>query len=842
MFREAFITFLLFFILSGIALSQPFQYHIPFNHADSIYLSGISEYIPPASRLSVKPALLPYKTDLTESVYFPPILTQHGWECHIAHGIYYNLAFEYNKLKGLPGNDPDNQLPASFILSFLNDGEYDNGANMFRAWEAAKYIGSANLTSVGEYGNDGYKRWLSGYQGYFEALHKQVDEYYFINVETESGLVQLKNWLYDHFGQDETGSLAHLLIASSGFTMDTLAQGTEEEGHLIVTAWGPWAGHSITIVGYNDSIRVDINEDGQYTNHIDINEDGIIDLKDWEIGALKIANSFGTEWGDEGFAYMMYRLLPLRASQGGPGINKAFVMEAKEYEPLLTMKLNMKHTSRNKLQVMLGVNTDTNASKPALIESYYIFNQQGGDYYLQGGEAEEDKYLETCLDITPLLQYIHSGAWAKYFVCISEADPMNEAEGEIISLSLLDYAGNQPQEIFYPNGMIPMLNHDTTYAGIVYQIDYEEVAITNASLDEAVLGEPYTAQLDASGGYPPYEWNIYHPYEQAISSITFPHIINEKLPLNNGYTSKTLDFEFPFFDTLVNTLSISVDGGIFIHQNNPLDFTAIHDNLLYLKNLQSIMAFFTEAAIDENNDESGIWFQGDENHAIIRWQNIPKDLPESALNFAVQLFPDGQIYFYYGQMILSDTLEWCAGISKGDQYNVHEIAIRKLQDLENNRSVSFTPSKYPVEFTLEKSGVFHGLPMSDTGSFNIIFSITDNKEIVKSKTLPLHISGPDSIVENDADETTLKQNIPNPFVKKTRINFTINQPGFAEMYILDINGKKQKCLVNETLLPDHYEVIWNGKNDTGQTLPPGVYICLLKMNGKTFTKKMIFTP
>ncbi len=42
----------------------------------------------------------------------------------------------------------------------------------------------------------------------------------------------------------------------------------------------------MTVVGYNDSIKYDFNEDGQYTNNIDLNDDGIIDLRDWEVGAF----------------------------------------------------------------------------------------------------------------------------------------------------------------------------------------------------------------------------------------------------------------------------------------------------------------------------------------------------------------------------------------------------------------------------------------------------------------------------------------------------------------------------------------------------------------------------
>jgi len=54
---------------------------------------------------------------------------------------------------------------------------------------------------------------------------------------------------------------------------------------------------SLTICGYNDSIRYDYNNDGQCTNDIDINNDRKVNVRDWEIGGFKFTNSIGHYWG-----------------------------------------------------------------------------------------------------------------------------------------------------------------------------------------------------------------------------------------------------------------------------------------------------------------------------------------------------------------------------------------------------------------------------------------------------------------------------------------------------------------------------------------------------------------
>jgi len=68
------------------------------------------------------------------------------------------------------------------------------------------------------------------------------------------------------------------------------APGTPEAGKEFVYAWGTSGDHALTIVGYNDDVRFDWNDDVEYTNDEDINDDGKVNMWDWEIGAVKIAN------------------------------------------------------------------------------------------------------------------------------------------------------------------------------------------------------------------------------------------------------------------------------------------------------------------------------------------------------------------------------------------------------------------------------------------------------------------------------------------------------------------------------------------------------------------------
>ena len=830
------VIFLMFLILDGIK-AQSFDYSPIISAFDSAYLLSVPEY-PLSNELSrYKSSDLPYKTDNSQLPFFRPVISQIGWECHIFNGICYNLTYELNRLRNLSGDLPENQLPSHFVLNFINEGEYENSSNIIRGWEVARNAGSPHVADYGGVNYGGSTRWMSGYEKYYHSMFNRVDRFYSIDVRTVDGLETLKHWIYNHIDEGEYGSLANCIIATGSVVYDTLAPGTEEEGKVVVAAWGPWPGHSVTIVGYNDSIRYDYNNDGQYTNNIDINGDGIVNLKDWEIGAFKLANSFGPEWGDEGFAYMMYRLLALNSYDGGLWANRVYILNAKEHDPLLTIKMNLKHDSRNKLKISAGVSTDISSILPEYIHDFYIFNYQGGDRYMQGGTDEESKYIEIGLDITPLLSHIESGEQSKFFLMINEKDPEGLGTGEIIDFAILDYTTGI-EEIIYPAGNIPLLENSLTQLSLMHTVNYDEVQITTGELDDAFAHEPYSAQLTADLGLPPYRWNILYHYDQEQTTQTFPMIIEEKLTINSGYAVKDLFFDFPFFDSVYNTLRLSPDGSIHFVDVNPYPFNLIVDNSLYLRHLKTVMPFFTKARL-LSYGESGIWYQGNENDATFRWRTMVDGMEGSEMNFAVRLFSSGQIDFFYGDMIFSDTVNWCSGISYGDALNVFNSNIEALGSFTNGFKISFVPQDFPMGMKIHEDGLFSGTPGKDTIVYSINFLVKDSRDIVKSKQFQFMVTGSDSILEENIPDLELIQNYPNPLSDYTWFDFSVNEESLVNLSIFNVEGIKVTTLINTTLTADHYHILWKGVDNHHHSLHNGIYFYTLTAGEKQLTKKLL---
>ncbi len=84
---------------------------------------------------------------------------------------------------------------------------------------------------------------------------------------------------------------------------------------------------------------------------------------------------------------------------------------------------------------------------------------------------------------------------------------------------------------------------------------------------------------------------------------------------------------------------------------------------------------------------------------------------------------------------------------------------------------------------------------------------------------------------------------PNPFSFHQNINFKINRKVPVRLSIYDISGKLAKVLLNQTLNPGSYNIIWNGKNEKGGKVAGGIYYVILETNKRERTvKKLVYTP
>jgi len=81
---------------------------------------------------------------------------------------------------------------------------------------------------------------------------------------------------------------------------------------------------------------------------------------------------------------------------------------------------------------------------------------------------------------------------------------------------------------------------------------------------------------------------------------------------------------------------------------------------------------------------------------------------------------------------------------------------------------------------------------------------------------------------------------PNPFNKRTGINYALPRAGKVEIKVYDVGGRKVKTLVSEKLEPGYYKTLWYGKDNIGRKVSAGIYFIRMNTKGFESQHKVIF--
>ena len=85
----------------------------------------------------------------------------------------------------------------------------------------------------------------------------------------------------------------------------------------------------------------------------------------------------------------------------------------------------------------------------------------------------------------------------------------------------------------------------------------------------------------------------------------------------------------------------------------------------------------------------------------------------------------------------------------------------------------------------------------------------------------------------------LKQNYPNPFNPLTTIEYFIPEFNTISIYIINLRGQVVRNLVDEFMSPGIHQVIWDGTNNYGYSLPAGIYFSKMDVDNFSSTQKLI---
>lgn len=379
--------------------------------------------------------------------YFPPVFNQSGGSCGSAQAIGYCLTYELNAYRNLDASLEENQLPTHFtwLHTYCDIDKFDivrhHGVPNVPTYGGRTYSNTFGLqdTSNPDYG------YMQGYDKWYSAMFNRTiggDIYCDANQTTELGREQLKQYLWNHWG-DETfwsGGVSGIGVASGGNWQPIPSTPTNRDigvaGMKYVASWGETYDHALSVVGYDDRVEFDL--DGN----------GVIGEKDKdEVGAWIICNSWGAGWCNKGFIYCPYKYSYGVGTNKVP-MNSGHYTVRKDYVPKRTFKILMDYDHRSEISISAGLSPDTAATSPLKTESMPFFRYAG-----DGSESEQAPAvpllgrwkgrlnfdpMEFGYDITDLTSGYDTSKPLKYFLKIDSRSNAVGA-GNIYKLSVIDY-------------------------------------------------------------------------------------------------------------------------------------------------------------------------------------------------------------------------------------------------------------------------------------------------------------------------------------------------------------------------------------------------------------------
>jgi flagellar hook assembly protein FlgD len=86
--------------------------------------------------------------------------------------------------------------------------------------------------------------------------------------------------------------------------------------------------------------------------------------------------------------------------------------------------------------------------------------------------------------------------------------------------------------------------------------------------------------------------------------------------------------------------------------------------------------------------------------------------------------------------------------------------------------------------------------------------------------------------------TSLGENYPNPFDVETVIPFTLGEKTDIDLAIYNLLGQRINTLVQAALEQGSYTATWNGEDQYGDKVLPGIYLYKLVAGNQVFVKRI----
>ncbi|MCP4574097.1 MAG: hypothetical protein GY838_17185 [bacterium] len=101
-----------------------------------------------------------------------------------------------------------------------------------------------------------------------------------------------------------------------------------------------------------------------------------------------------------------------------------------------------------------------------------------------------------------------------------------------------------------------------------------------------------------------------------------------------------------------------------------------------------------------------------------------------------------------------------------------------------------------------------------------------------------YIGGVTNVDDGPAAAVTLREIAPNPFNPVATIRYYVGQAGPVRLLVHDIRGRLVAELFDGHKTAGDHVAVWRGRDESGRTVPSGVYSCRLVAGGESVTHTM----
>jgi hypothetical protein len=123
------------------------------------------------------------------------------------------------------------------------------------------------------------------------------------------------------------------------------------------------------------------------------------------------------------------------------------------------------------------------------------------------------------------------------------------------------------------------------------------------------------------------------------------------------------------------------------------------------------------------------------------------------------------------------------------------------------------------------------------GDPGIHVAAVDARDVANRRiSLPVNLRAPAIVVPN---VTVLALAAPNPFRESTTLSFDLADAGRVELTLYSVDGRHVRTVTNEFRAPGHYAEVWDGRDDSGRGVAPGVYYARFVVGAKVLTRSVV---